>query len=136
MSGWNEDFPGWEDNENDSFSQYDSELESDLYNSMQRSRAIDDLFGQSNGRGILGDMAADQQLAHDIASGMDVRDALNRQRNLDYLMGDRRSNGILSDMLTDEFIARDVENGMDIGEAISKEQYWANFWDDLFNGGK
>ncbi len=37
-------------------------------------------------------------------------------------------------MMTDERIARDVENGMDIGEAISREQAWANFWDDLFNG--
>ena len=82
---------------------------------------------------ILGDAAADSQLAHDIASGMDVRDALEQQRLIDYTIGDRRSNGILSDMLTDDLIARDVENGMDIGEAIAKEEFWAGFWDDLFN---
>ena len=65
---------------------------------------------------------------------MDIRSALDRQRGMDYLIGDRRSNGILSDMLTDEFIAQDVENGMDIGDAIAREESWANFWDDLFNG--
>jgi len=105
----------------------------DIYGSIQRSRAIGDLFGESSGRGILGDSAADWGLAQDIASGMNVRDALERQRGIDYLIGDRRSNGILSDMLTDDFIAQDVENGMDIGEAIAKEESWANFWDDLFN---
>ena len=108
--------------------------ENDIFNSIQRSRAISDIFGESSGRGILGDAAADRQLAQDIASGMDVRDALERQRGMDYLMGDRRSNGILSDMLTDDLIAQDVRNGMDIGEAIAKEESWANFWDDLFNG--
>jgi len=107
--------------------------EADIYNSLQSSRARDDLFGISSGRGILGDMAADQQLAHDIASGMNVRDALERQRGLDYIMGDRRSNDILSDMLTDDLIARDVENGKDIGEAVAKEEFWGNFFDDLFN---
>ena len=50
------------------------------------------------------------------------------------MMGDRPSHGILSDMLTDDLIAQDVENGMDIGEAIAKEELWAGFWDDLFNG--
>lgn len=124
----------WEDDDqsgNDGFPDYSRET--DIYNSLQSSRAMDDLFGLSSGRGILGDMAADQQLAQDIASGMDVRDALERQRGMDYLIGDRRSNGILSDMLTDDLIARDVENGMDIGEAVSKEESWANFWDDMFS---
>ena len=108
--------------------------EDEIFDSIQRSRAMDDMFGESSGRGILGDMAADRELAHDIASGMEVRDALDRQRGMDYLIGDRRSNGILSDMLTDDLIARDVEAGMDIGEAISREESWANFWDDMFNG--
>jgi len=108
--------------------------EDEIYNSIQHSRTIGDLFGENSGRGIMGDALADRELAHDIASGMDVRDALERQRGLDYLMGDRRSNGILSDMLTDDLIAQDVENGMDIGEAIAKEESWANFWDDMFNG--
>ena len=108
--------------------------EKDIFNAIQRSRALDDLFGENSGRGILGDAAADRQLAQDIASGMNVRDALDRQRGLDYLIGDRRSHGVLSDMLTDDMIARDVENGMDIGEAIAKEESWADFWDDMFNG--
>ena len=110
------------------------EKEDEIFNSIQRSRAIGDLFGENSGRGILGDMAADRELAHDIASGMEVRDALERQRGMDYLIGDRRSNGILSDMLTDDLIARDVENGMDIGEAITREEAWADFFDDLFIG--
>lgn len=118
-------------NENDGSTQFNREA--DIYNSLQQSRAMDDVFGIDSGRGILGDMAADQQLAHDIASGMEIRDALERQRGIDYLLGDRRSNGILSDMLTDDLIAQDVENGMDIGEAVSREQSWANFWDDLTN---
>lgn len=108
--------------------------EEDIFNSIQSSRAADDLFGTDSGRGTLGDAAADRQLARDIASGMDVRDTLDRQRGIDYLVGDRRSHGILNDMLTDDLIARDVENGMDIGEAISKEESWADFWDDMFNG--
>jgi len=110
------------------------EEENDIYNSIQRSRAIGDLFGESSGRGILGDDCADRLLAQDIANGMSVRDALERQRGIDYLIGDRRSNGILSDMLTDDLIAQDVENGMDIGEAIAKEEFWSNCFDDLFNG--
>ena len=110
------------------------ENENDIFSSIQRSRATDDLFGQSSGRGILGDAAADRQLAQDIADGKNIRDALERQRALDDLIGDRRSHGILNDMLTDDLIARDVENGMDIGEAISKEESWADFWDDLFRG--
>ena len=109
------------------------EDENEIYDSIQRSRAVGDLFGESSGRGILGDMAADRDLAHDIASGMNVRDALDRQRGIDYLVGDRRSHGILNDMLTDDLIARDVENGMDIGEAIAKEEFWADAFDDLFN---
>ena len=127
MNPWDEDYNVGGDNTPD------FDLENNIYNSLQSSRAMDDLFGIDSGRGILGDMAADQQLAHDISSGTSVRDALERQRGMDYLFGDRRSNGILSDMLTDDLIARDVENGMDIGEAISKEQSWANFWDDMFN---
>ena len=106
----------------------------EIYGSIQRSRAIGDIIGESSGRGILGDAAADWGLARDIESGMSVRDALEHQRGIDYLMGDRRSNGILSDMLTDDLIAQDVENGMDIGEAIAREQAWADFWDDMFNG--
>lgn len=106
----------------------------EIYGSIQRSRAIGDIFGESSGRGILGDSAADWGLARDIESGMSVRDALEHQRGIDYIMGDRRSNGFLSDMLTDDLIAQDVENGMDIGEAIAKEEFWANFWDDMFNG--
>ena len=107
--------------------------EDEIFNSIQHSRAIDDLFGENSGRGILGDLAADRDLAHDIASGMDVRDALERQRGLDYLMGDRKSHGILNDMLTDDLIAQDVKNGMDIGEAIAREEFWADTFDDLFN---
>ena len=132
MEQWGNDpwEPGNDWNQNsDSF-----QNENDIYDSITRSRAVGDIFGESSGRGILGDSAADRQLAHDIASGMDVRDALERQRGIDYLVGDRRSNGILSDMLTDDFIAQDVRNGMDIGEAIAKEESWANFWDDMFNG--
>ena len=108
--------------------------ENEIFDSIQHSRAIGDLFGESSGRGILGDAAADAYLARDIASGMSVRDALEAQRGVDTLIGDRRSNGILSDMLTDDLIARDVENGMDIGEAIAKEEFWANAFGDLFNG--
>ena len=108
--------------------------ENEIFDSIQRSRAIGDLFGESSDRGILGDAAADADLAHDIASGMSIRDALEAQRGVDYMIGDRRSNGILSDMLTDDLIAQDVENGMDIGEAIAKEEFWANAFDDLFNG--
>ncbi len=110
------------------------ESENEIFNSIQRSRAIGDIFGESSGRGIAGDAFADRDLAHDIASGMDVREALERQRGMDYLIGDRRSNGILCDMLTDDLIAEDVENGMDIGEVIAKEEFWSNFCDDLFNG--
>lgn len=110
------------------------EKENDIYDSLQRAHARDDLFGIDSGRGILGDMQADRELAHDIASGMDVRDALMRQRAMDDLFGEGRSHGILNDMLTDDLIARDVENGMDIGEAISKEEFWADTFDDLFNG--
>lgn len=109
------------------------ENEDEIFSSIQRSRAIGDLFGESSGRGILGDAAADMDLAHDIASGMDIREALEHQRGIDYLVGDRRSNGILCDMLTDDLIAQDVKNGMDIGEAIVKEEFWGNFFDDLFN---
>ena len=129
MSLWDND--PWEPDSNDMGNNGPSADE--IYGSIQRSRAMSDLFGESSGRGILGDSAADWGLAQDIASGMDVREALERQRGIDYLMGDRRSNGILSDMLTDDFIAQDVRNGMDIGEAIAKEESWANFWDDFFN---
>lgn len=110
------------------------EKENEIFNSIQQSRAAGDLFGESSGRGILGDLSADSQLAHDIANGASVRDALEWQRGIDYMVGDRRSNGILNDMLTDDLIARDVENGMDIGEAITREEAWADFFDDLFNG--
>lgn len=109
------------------------EKEEEIFQSLQQSRAVSDLLGESSGRGILGDAAADRELAHDIASGLDVRQALDRQRGMDYLFGDRRSNGVLSDMLTDELIARDAEQGMDIGEAMTREESWANFWDDMFN---
>ena len=122
------------DGSSEDFSADPLQRESDIFNSIQRSRMIGDLFGESSGRGILGDAAADAQLAHDIASGMSVRDALEQQRLTDYTIGDRRSNGILSDMLTDDLIAQDVENGMDIGEAIAKEEFWSNAFDDLFNG--
>ena len=105
--------------------------EDEIFDSIQRSRAIGDLFGENSGRGILGDLAADSELAHDIASGLDVRDALEHQREIDYLIGDRRSHGILSDMLTDDLIAQDVKNGMDIGEAIAREEFWAEIFDDL-----
>ena len=128
MNAWDEQDHGWDNKDPD------ENREDEIYQSLRRSRAMDELFGNESGRGFLGDLAADQQLSHDIASGMDVREALDRQRGMDYLFGDRRSNGILSDMMTDERIARDVESGMDIGEAISREQAWANFWDDLFNG--
>ena len=88
--------------------------EEGIFDSIQRSRETDDLFGIDSGRGILGDAAADRQLARDIASGMNVRDALERQRGIDYIIGDRRSHGVLNDMLTDDLIARDMENGMEI----------------------
>lgn len=107
--------------------------EEEIFDSIQRSRATGDLFGESSGRGILGDMAADRDLAHDIASGMSVRDALENQRGIDYLVGDRKSHRVLNDMLTDDLIAQDVENGMDIGEAIAKEEFWADAFDDLFS---
>ena len=123
---WNTDGPG------DSFDPV--QKESEIFNSIQHSRMIGDIFGESSGRGILGGALADGQLAHDIASGMSVRDALEQQRLVDYTIGDRRSNGILSDMLTDDLIAQDVENGMDIGEAIAREEFWSNAFDDLFNG--
>lgn len=110
------------------------EKENEIYDSLQRAHARDDLFGIDTGRGILGDMQVDRELAHDIASGMDIRDALARQRGMDDLFGEGRSHGILNDMLTDDLIARDVANGMDLGEAISKEEAWADFFDDLFNG--
>ncbi len=108
--------------------------EDEIFDSLQRSRAMDDLTGQSSGWGILGDMEADRQLARDLAGGMPLREALERQRAIDDLAGGRRSHGILNDQLTDELIARDVENGMDLGEAISREEAWADFFDDLFNG--
>lgn len=118
----------------DSFgTEHSWEKENDIYDSLQRAHARDELFGIDSGRGILGDMQADRELAHDIASGMDVRDALTRRRGMDDLFGEGRSHGILNDMLTDDLIAKDVENGMDIGEAISKEEFWADTFDDLFN---
>ena len=101
---------------------------------MQGASGAGDLVGESSGRGILGDSAADAQLAHDIASGMSVRDALEYQRLTDYTVGDRHSHGILSDMLTDDLIARDVENGMDIGESIARHEFWADCFDDLIGG--
>ena len=136
MNSWDDDFGTPADPWNSGLEQPEDPLqnENDLFNSLQRSRMVGDLFGESSGRGILGDAAADGQLAHDIASGMSVRDALEQQRLVDYTVGDRRSNGILSDMLTDDLIAQDVENGMDIGEAVAKEEFWGNFFDDLFNG--
>ena len=124
---WNNDAPS------DPFQPMQDENES--FSSIQHSRMIGDVFGESSGRGIGGDALADAQLAHDIASGMSVRDALEEQRLVDYTIGDRRCNGILNDMLTDDFIAQDVENGMDIGEAIAREESWSNFFDDMFNGG-
>ena len=54
------------------------EKEEEIYNAIQRNRAISRLFGMASGRRIFGDAAADRQLARDIASGMDVRDALSR----------------------------------------------------------
>ncbi len=136
MIDWNDENVDPWDNRTDPWDESGESLknENDIFNSIQRSRMIGDFFGESSGRGILGDAAADSMLAQDIASGMSVRDALERQRGIDYLIGDRRSNGILSDMLTDDLIAQDVENGMDIGEAIAKEEFWGNFFDDLFNG--
>ena len=123
MDRWNDDYGASDPFEN----------ENDTFNSIQSSRATDDLFGYSSGRGILGDMAADRQLSHDLASGMNIRDALEAQRGVDDLIGDRKSHGVLNDMLTDDLIARDVENGMDIGEAISREEFWADTFDQLFN---
>ena len=51
--------------------------------------------------------------------------------NVCALKPEVRANSL--EMLTDDLIARDVENGMDIGEAIAKEEFWAGFWDDMFN---
>ena len=136
MSDWDEDFGAPDSSWDSGIRSTDNDplqTEMEIFNSIQNSRMIGDLFGESSGRGILGDAAADAQLAHDIASGMSVRDALEEQRLLDYLVGDRRSNGILSDMLTDDLIAQDVENGMDIGEAITKEEFWSGAMDDLFS---
>ena len=108
--------------------------EEEIFDSLQSARARDDLFGIDSGRGILGDMVADRELAQDIASGMDIREDLTRQRAMDDLFGTgRRSHGILSDMLTDDLIARDVEQGMDIGEAVAREEFWADVFDDLFS---
>ena len=107
--------------------------ENEIFDSLQRARALGDLTGESSGRGILGDICTDRQLAGDIANGVPVRDALERQRAVDDLVGDRRSHGVLADMLTDDLIARDVENGMDIGEAVMKEESWSNFFDELFD---
>ena len=133
MESWEHDPWNTDSGMSDSW-QHETSSAEDLYGSIQRGRAMSDLFGESSGRGILGDSAADWQLSQDIASGMDIREALDRQRNTDSLIGDRRSHGVLSDMLTDDLIARDVESGMDIGEAIAREESWADFWDDLFNG--
>ena len=137
MDHWDEEFDSSDDfwNKGNQGGSADPwQTENEIFTSIQRSRMIGDLFGESSGRGIGGDVLADSQLAHDIASGMSVRDALEEQRLVDYMVGDRRSNGILSDMLTDDLIAQDVENGMDIGEAIAREESWGNFFDDLFNG--
>ena len=103
--------------------------EEEIFDSLQRMRRADALFGIDSGRGILGDMLADRQLAQDIASGMDVRCALGRQRMMDELMGNRRSNDMLADLITDEFIANDFESGCDLGEAITRQR----FLDDLFD---
>ena len=124
---WGEDYLNGDDNIPD----YNRELE--IFNALQQSRAMDDLFGIDSGRGILGDMAADHQLTYNIVSGMHIREALEHQRGTDYLFSDRRNNGFLNDMLTDDLFALDVETGMDIGEAIAKEESWANFRDDIFN---
>ena len=105
----------------------------EIARSLHRARMSYDLFGESSGRGILGDSIADWQLAQDLASGMDIREALSLQRGVDYLVGDRRSSGIIGDALTDDLIARDIENGMDIGEAVVKNESWANFFDDLLD---
>ncbi len=136
MDPWDHDFgtpDPWNADGQDS-SPDPFQRENDIYNSIQSSQAMGDLFGESSGRGILGDSLSDRYLAQDIASGMSVRDALEQQRLVDYTIGDRRSNGILNDMLTDDLIAQDVENGMDIGEAIAKEEFWSNAFDDFFNG--
>ena len=98
--------------------------ENEIFNLLQRARALGELFSEENGCGILGDSCADRQLASDIANGIPVRDALERQRNIDCLIGNRKSSSILADLLTDDLIARDVENGMDIGEAMLKEEGW------------
>ena len=135
----NHDMESWEnDSIEDSFSDDHQEedpwkKENEIFNSIQRARMAGDFFGESSGRGIIGDSIADRQLAHDIAFGMDIREALGQQRGVDYLIGDRRSGGILGDLYTDELIARDVESGMDIGEAIVKNESWSNFFDDLFD---
>lgn len=102
--------------------------EDEIFDSLRRMRERDALFGIDSGRGILGDMMADRQLARDIADGMGVRDALAGQRGMDYLCDDVKSNGVLSDLLEDDAIAADFENGRDLGDAISEQR----FWDDLF----
>ena len=103
--------------------------EDDLFNSLQRTSTLDYLFGIDSGRGILGDMLADRELAHDIASGMNVRDALAKQRFMDDLFGDGHNHGIISDMISDGIVADEFENGRDLGDTLSEQR----FWDDLFD---
>lgn len=104
-------------------------LEDEIFASLQRMRTLDDLFGIDSGRGIIGDMIADRQLARDIADGSDVRDALASQRLMDNLFGNGHSHGIISDMIEDNIIAADYENGNDIGEAIAKQRFWDNLFE-------
>ncbi len=106
--------------------------ENEIFGALQRARALGDLMGEGSGRGILEDICADRQAAHDIANGVPVRDALARQRNMDILFGTGKSRGALADMLTDGLIANDVENGMDIGEAMIREEQLGGIMDDLF----
>lgn len=104
-----------------------NDLENDIFNSLQRMRTIDSLFGINTGNGFIEDMIADNQLSGDIANGVDVRDALADQRFMDSLFGEDRSNGIIEDMIDDSMIASNYENGCDLGEAIAEQR----FWDDL-----
>ena len=107
--------------------------ENEIFNTLQRARALGELMGENSGRGILEDISADRQLAHDIANGVPVRDALARRRNMDVLFGSGKSRGALADMLTDDLIAGDVENGADIGEAMIREEACSDLFEDLFS---
>ena len=92
--------------------------EDEIFDSLQRMRAVDDLFGIDSGRGILGDMLEDRILARDIADGRSVMDALAAQHARDDLFGTGQRD-IFSDMARDAAVAGAFEQGADLGESIA-----------------